>query len=119
MEELTTMLTGLADTLGTTVEYLWPVLIKQAGVQILIITLTILIGTIIIIITGLYIRYVMRNWENIKQTDTEIVYVMIAALFGGLSFLLIMQIVFFSIPELITVYYNPEFWALQKILNKL
>lgn len=119
MEELTTMLTGLADTLGTTVEYLWTVLLKQAYIQVIISAIIIIVSTIMIIISIKYTRFVIKNWQDIVDSDTEIGHIMINIILGIITIILFIQVVFYEIPELITAYCNPEFWALQEILNKL
>lgn len=119
MDKLTDLLQQLASQLGTTVEYLWKVLIKQANVQIQINSLymnwelglgILLMVCFIIAIVGLFL---IKDEAEIQVA------------LGWLAFLIFIVIIITGIfywnnyTQNITLRTNPEYWALQEILNKL
>ena len=118
MENLTQLLSMLAAKLGTTVEYLWTVLIKQAaisGVQNLIWGIICIVP---IILWVYYFRYFLKNKEEIKRKYDDELHII------GLSVSLIVSLVFLAlfaecINTAITAFINPEYWALKEILSQL
>lgn len=118
MEKLTELLTMLASKLGTTVEYLWTVLIKQAtisGIQNIILSVVV---TIPIIIFGVYLRYFIKNKEKIEDGYNEEFYYV--GLVVGTIISVVCVLVFAEcINTAMTAFINPEFWALKEILEQL
>ena len=110
---MTKLLEQLAAKLGTTAEHLWGVLIRQARIEAVTDIMFILFT-----IFGVYwyYRWVKSFYERNPYDDfPEIV----GLIFGGVvSFIsTIASIVcLFSIPAEL---FNPEYWALEKILNVL
>ena len=115
MENMTKLLEQLASQLGTTVEYLWGVLLQQVNVEIILCNMWMGIwmwGGIIIIaisIIGLIISF---------KTDEEMlvvwsfVFIILAVFFGTIGY-------YENYSEWLTLTNNPEYWALQEILTSI
>ena len=118
--EITDLLTTLADKLGTTSEYLWGILLRQAPISA---TIT-LVHIIFIVLSGIFLWKLHKYFS--KETDEK--YSMydrgdggLEALIIGLSILILIIgiVLFFAIESMFNGYFNPEYWALNKILNTL
>ena len=118
--EITNLLTVLADKLGTTSEYLWGILVRQAPVAA---TIT-LIQIIFTVLSGIFLWKLHKYFS--KETDER--YSMYDRGNGGLEALMVMFsmliliigiVLFFAIESMFNGYFNPEYWALNKILNTL
>jgi len=113
MEELTGVLEQLAVKLGTTTEYLWSVLISQAKISaitdLIYIVLNIIIG---IMLYKLHINLSKRDLYD--EYEEPLIAVMVI---GALVWCVIFLINFFSIGGIINGFFNPEYWALQKVLD--
>lgn len=120
MEKLTELLVTLATKLGTTVEYLWGVLIKQATIEGYLNIIYCIIPIILIFLSVLYFKYYIKNkekWE--EECDGNEIYhgAGVISIFIITFVFLIMSIIIF-IPTAITAFGNPEYWALQNILEQ-
>jgi NADH:ubiquinone oxidoreductase subunit 6 (subunit J) len=123
MDEKTLIaLTALANKLGTTAEYLWGVLLKQAPIYGVI---EILIMAAWIIATVLWFCFVVKKTKRPNATKDdkypEAEWHSEAAFCAWLSVFLLM---FFSgvlvsngISKAISGLLNPEYWALRQILK--
>lgn len=118
--ETVNLLTGLAAKLGTTSEYLWEILLKQAPISSTII----LVQIIFTVLSGIFLWKLHKYFS--KETDER--YSMYDRGNGGLEALMVMFsslilitsiILFFGIADMLNGYFNPEYWALNKILNVL
>ena len=116
-EETTKLIEQLAQKLGTTAEYLWGVLINQASIS----AITDLLYIVLVAVGGILLfkahKFLSKedghgnsfyyNWDFTRG-------IMIALTFIW-SILFIAA--FFSIVNIINGFFNPEYWALNKILN--
>ena len=118
--ETVNLLTELAAKLGTTSEYLWGILVRQAPVAA---TIT-LIQIIFTVLSGIFLWKLHKYFS--KETDKR--YSMYDRGNGGLEALMVMFsililtigiVLFFAIESMFNGYFNPEYWALNKILNVL
>ena len=118
--EITNLLATLADKLGTTSEYLWGILLRQAPISATVI----LIQIIFTVLSGIFLWKLHKYFS--KETDER--YSMYDRSNGGLEVLIIIFSVliliigivsFFQIENVLNGYFNPEYWALNKILNTL
>ena len=115
-KEFLTRLDALADKLGTTADYLWIVLVKQAQIEA--------IESIFILISGIGTTYfTMKLWwwlvpriEAAEHEDGG--WIFLGVISSIVSIVLIISSMFsvFSIP---TKLLNPEYWALQEIMKVL
>lgn len=121
MEELTNVLSQLAEKLGTTTEYLWSVLIKQAPIS----ALTTLFQMVLFVVVGI-ILFKIHKWlcqtpegnYNSRYDDYEELAV-IPMLLAGIGYIIVMIILFFCISDVVNGFFNPEYWALKEILGKI
>lgn len=122
MKELTLLLEKLAAKLGTTVEMLWGVLLKQAWIS----ATTDLIFCIGIILGFVWcFRFVQRKTTPIPETEGRYAYadwddegkviawvvIAIMAVIGGILLIA-------GLENIVTGYLNPQYWALKEILSK-
>lgn len=108
-EQTAKLLEQLAGKLGTTSEYLWGILLKQAPIDA---TITLFQTAVVVLIT-----YVM--WKKVvgaKKDDDDFmpVYIIVAILWSIFCFITLC----FS-GSIINGYFNPEYWALERILQSL
>lgn len=117
-EELLKRLDVLAAQLGTTSEYIWEVLIKQARVEAVISVVAVAFGIVLLVI-GCYLgRRLAVNVKEIIEADTPALF--IGHLFGGLLGVFIgLVLIRVHFHTALTAYFNPEYWALQKVLSLL
>ena len=114
-KEATELLKGLAETMGTTTEYLWLVLLKQAPIQGALNIIEYLIGGLLLFgsykIACLAHKLVQEdNWD-----ESAYVWLIIPGVIS--IYLLIAMVIQFD--HLVTPFLNPEYWALNKILSLL
>ena len=125
MKELTELLGQLAAKLGTTVEKLWAVLLKQAPISGTI-DLVICIGMVAFSVW--VFRFVNRKttvheivdgtWKN-KEADWDEEGKVFAWIAVGAMFLLTIICVATEAENITAAFFNPEYWALTKILSKV
>lgn len=125
MEQLTKLLETLAAKLGTTAQYLWAVLIKQARVDATIdLLLLLLSGAVVFILLRLHLRFSKEiagthqyNENTLYQKHGEMLVgpmILGAAIF---SILFIAQLM--CVGTIVSGFLNPEYWALNKVLGQL
>lgn len=118
-KDTTELLKQLAAQLGTTTEYLWRVLVNQAHIDAIItIIQSIFLLTISIIILKLHLKFIK------KDASGRTSYYNSEALTVAMSMVAIVGVVFIfvvvlNIDEIINGFFNPEYWALEHILNKV
>ena len=121
-EQTTKLIEQLAQKLGTTTEFIWEVLIKQAYIS----AITDIIYIVLIIIVGILIFKKHYKFSKIYKDDfgttseydeseSKIIF-MIAI---GMLWLIAALYTFFSIGNIIEGFANPEYWALKQILDAI
>lgn len=108
----------LATKLGTTTEYLWSVMVKQAPVYAVSSTLEIIITIIIGIFLWKTHKKLSKEDENgrslyYKYEERAGIPMIFATLIWGVFFMC----AFFTLSNIITAIVNPEYWALMKIIE--
>lgn len=123
-EKISELLEKLAAKLGTTAEYLWGILLVQAKISATIS----LVYVLFVVIFGIALyRYHIKFSMEIKNADSRYPickYDNNDALSGimiGLSVIwgILFLICFFVYDNIITGYFNSEYWALKEILNSI
>jgi hypothetical protein len=113
MNELVPLLEKLALKLGTTVQYIFSVYIKQAWISGVCNILQ-----YILIVAGCYVWWKYREtwWEPTKKWEefNKLPWSLVGMVLGVLVIM-----AFFCIPNTITAFINPEYWALEKIFGAL
>lgn len=121
MEELTNLLSQLAEKLGTTTEYLWSVLIKQAPIS----ALTTLLQMVFMVVVGIAL-FKVHKWlcktpegEHYSRYDDYEELAVVPMILAGIGYMIIVIILFFCMSDVVNGLFNPEYWALKEILGKL
>jgi len=121
-EQTTKLITDLASKLGTTTEYLWGVLIKQA----LYSAITDLAFLIFSVIYG-FVLYKVYKWlcepvdEGGRYTrfDEHEDNVVMPFAIASIIFIVFLIVNIINFPNIIAGLFNPEYWALHEILKQL
>jgi len=107
----------LAQKLGTTVEHLWSVIIRQAPLFVVytLIELALTLGASFLL---------WRAHKHFSNDDNEMSYyhddgIGISMVVVTIDIGLFLIYFAFSINSVITAIFNPEYWALQEILEAL
>ena len=115
----------LAQKLGTTSEYLWGVLIQQSYIQA---TIGIVEVALVIVAFYVYLKihyklssktYKDRYGDTISGYDKYEEGAVIPMSLSGVLLLVFIIWGFLNISHIITGFLNPEYWALEQILNTL
>jgi hypothetical protein len=115
-EKTSALLEKLASKLGTTAEYLWAVLVKQARISATIDFVYIILITLAGVF--LYKAHIKlskkdKSGDSIYSEGEEMVIVPMLA--AAVIFIFAAIWAFFSFGDIITAYFHPEFWALEQI----
>lgn len=113
--ETASLLNKLADKLGTTAENLWAILLHQAPVDA---TVT-LIQSVIFLLTPFIVYKVHRRIEKMEYGYGENDAYGILMILSAIVSVVLVIIVICSISTIINGYLNPQYWALEKILDTL
>lgn len=122
-DQTTKLMEQLAQKLGTTSEYLWSILLRQAPIDATL-TLCYLIFTLLF---GIALYTVHRRLMEEKKEGgyTETRYskyeesAIIPMVIATVCLLLMCVGAIFVFPNMINGYFNPEYWALQQILDAM
>ncbi len=120
-EQTSKLIEQLAQKLGTTTEYLWSVLLKQAPID----AATTLVQILFIALFAWLL--IAKHNKLSSQTDWGAYddkgynNVGVAALMiVGAAFVFVMTVLCFcSFGDVINGFFNPEYWALKQILSKI
>ena len=114
-EQTAALLQNLADKLGTTSQYLWAVLVKQAPIYS-VITLVEYVA-FALLLTALY-RFRVPVGKFIKAWfETEEITAFIFCVVAGLTLVTLILSCLFSVSPMLTGFLNPEYWALKEVMN--
>ncbi len=97
----------LATELGTTSEYLWEVLMKQAPLSAIMELIQYALLIVACIIWGIKTK---DKWQEEN-------WIWIGSVWGLLAMLII--VAFLCFPDTIYAFFHPEYWALDKILSAI
>lgn len=114
------LLEKLAQKLGTTSDYLWRVLLKQASIS----ATTSLIQIILMLLFGAVLWSVHLKFTKKDKNGDNVYYRFEAAglvlLVVSIAFIILFPIILFiGMSDIINGYFNPEYWALDKILDTI
>lgn len=124
-EQTSKLIEQLAQKLGTTTEYLWSILLKQAFINSSIMLFQFLLIAIFGIVLFKIHRHlsIRKDWDSDGYNETgyrhygdfsELIMFLIFVVF-----LIFVIIAFCSIDNLLNGFFNPEYWALNKILETI
>jgi cytochrome bd-type quinol oxidase subunit 2 len=116
-EELLKRLDVLAAKLGVTAQYLWTVLVKQAHIEAAMDTFWAVVFIALLVSGVICLRWSIKK-INDPDTYNEEGWIALSTFSGIVIFAgLILVPVFTS--SAIAEHFNPEYWALEKILSAL
>ncbi len=119
-EQTTKLLEQLASKLGTTTQYLWSILIKQAPIDAII---TLIQGVVIVLLGyGLYKihKKLMQKPADDYHDNMYDKYEVIAAMPMIIALVFWLTIVVMwvcCIGDIVNGFFNPEYWALHKVFT--
>ncbi len=108
------LLNELAGKLGTTSEYLWGILVKQAPIDGI---MAIIVFTSVVILTTIWTKVVYKKTVVTSEWRSEGM-----VLFSWISMWIMLVttfLLFINIPNAIVGIINPEYWALKFIFSNL
>ena len=112
-EQTLNLINQLSEKLGTTSEYLWGVLIKQAPIDAIVNLFSYFI--FILIGVGLYYGHkFIKKCELYDEEPIGFIMVIISVIYA-----LLFMIFTILLPSDLLGLYNPEYWALKEILSTL
>jgi K+-transporting ATPase A subunit len=115
MNEVAKTLQVLATQLGTTVEHLWGVLLRQAPIT----GVVSIIQYIIVFVCCYYAfkgtKYIKTEIDNGSRDETWWCLPIITWVILGVF----LAATFFSIDDTVACFINPEYWALEHVLYKI
>jgi hypothetical protein len=114
MNEIAPLLEKLAQQLGTTTEYLWKVLIKQAPIDGIV-----SIGQYVLLVIAAIYWWKLAMWAKTKAHEKdyngETYYILPGITGAALTALIVLA--FLGLPNTVAAFLNPEYWAFQKVLE--
>lgn len=117
MEEMVPLLEQLAAQMNTTVEFLWDVLVRQAQVEVAKFIMYLILFILYTIGSVKFIRYgIHKGKEEDGDVDAEIRWLFSTVLVGILN-IIYLVVLFINVGFVVTALLNPEYWALQQILE--
>jgi len=127
MSDLTIFLTALSEKLGTTVEHLWGVLIKQTKVLIVqyigyqVLLLAIFIIALYFLGWGFDSFHTIANtvYEYSGDKVNDQTASVVVSVFSIIVIIITPFLFWENVISIITLSKNPEYWALETILNDI
>lgn len=102
------LLENLSAKLGTTVDQMWAILLKQAPISA---TIDFIQYAMIGIAVWVFAKMVKKYWGEMGDNTLLVVWAI------GAILVIISIVAFFSFPNSVTAILNPDYWALKQILS--
>ena len=115
MKDIAPLIEQLAAKLGTTVEYLWQILLKQVQVEIRLAEMGMTISFVLYAIAA--VLFIVAFVRRIKDDDYGLAVYWILGVYVVTSIAVTLHIL--NYIQLVTLKNNPEYWALQEVLKHL
>jgi hypothetical protein len=112
-EQTEKLIRELAEKLGTTVDHLWGVLIRQAYINSLCDLVTLVLAGVLVFFLAIGQVKLREKYEN---SNYEEIY-FISRIFLTIFIIIYIFALFYALTEIITGFINPEYWALHKLLD--
>jgi hypothetical protein len=122
-ENVTKLIESLAEKLGTTSQYLWGILLKQAPIDatigVVFNILVLLFGFLLFKIHKRLMKEDINDEFNQNFYEKYDILVSTPMLIGLIAFVVLFCVSLCNIENIINGYFNPEYWSLQQILRKI
>jgi len=117
MEKLTPLLERLAEKLGVTTDMLWKALLRQA----LLDGLVSLVQYVVVIVWTAYLVRLSYRYRLPDETNDPLdhPFIMVGGSIVWLATVALVLIALFTLPTTLAAFFNPEYWALKKVLSLL
>ncbi len=107
----------LASKLGTTTEYLFSVLVKQARIAGIV---AIIQGIMMVVIGICLVKLIIYFYKKRDDLDSSISEIVVPFTILSFVVLLILAIIYISYADnILAAFFNPEYWALNEILSSI
>jgi low temperature requirement protein LtrA len=109
------LIEDMAMKLGTTVEHLWGVLVSQAVVSsVTRLGIFFILGFVCyLLFKHLFVRHTLKDYDDDEKMT------LIAIRIGfGVAVIGVFVAAILIIPTIVTGFVNPEYWALERIVNR-
>ena len=117
-EKTEQMLQSLAEKLGVTIDHLWGVLITQARYDIITSVLQMAVMFAFIYWTiKLHIKFSKETEKERSIYYEKEEFVVLPMMFAGIACVVMLIFFLFGFNDLIASIFNPEFWALKRIMH--
>ena len=111
-------LVALAEKLGTSTEYLWEVLVRQAKYDIIVSVIQMTIMFAIVYWTiKLHIRFSKEDERKNSQYYYKEEILIVPMIFAAITSVIMIVLFLNGFNDLIASIFNPEFWALNRIVG--
>lgn len=114
-EQTAALVSQLAAKLGTTSEYLWGVLLKQAAIQGWIMLLQYSVTLIVLVAFFRFRSRLSAAWHS--WVEAEEVSAVVGIVVIGLVMTIWLIACVFTVESMLTAFLNPEYWALERVLS--
>ena len=115
MDNMAELLSALAVKLGTTTEHLWRVLLKQAPIDGLV---TLVQCIILVFVAVWFAKFTVAIKKAIDDGSRDEVWWCVPIM-GWVILSTLLIALFFLLPDVAASFINPEYWALEHLLNKI
>lgn len=115
-EHTAVLLQGLANKLGTTSEYLWSILLKQAPVFATVALAQYVVTVVVMVLLWRFRVGISKAVTKGFEGDADILAFLGCAIFAIVSVGWLLACIF-TFGNVVTAIVNPEYWALEKILD--
>jgi len=117
-EKTELLLQQLADKLGVTIDHLWTVMINQAKYDVLISSIQMLFMIAFIWTTiKLHLRFCKEPKEGYSIYSEYDEAAWLPMMFAGITSMILLIFFLNGFNDFITAIFNPEYWALTRIIH--
>jgi hypothetical protein len=119
-EKTELLLQSLAEKLGTTTEYLWVIIVNQAKYDAITSVIQMAFMFAIIFWTiKLHIRFSTEDENGDTMYYNKEEYVIVPMIFAAITSIIMLVFFLSGFNDLIAAIFNPEYWALNRILKAI
>lgn len=119
-EKTEQLLQSLAEKLGTTTEYLWTILVNQAKYDAITSVIQMAFMFAIIYWTiKLHIRFSKEDEDGDTMYYHKEELLIVPMIFAAITSVIMVVFFLSGFNDLIASIFNPEYWALKRVLNLL